>query len=130
MVRDDTIRTANYDIDRLLERYPDLKNDIDDIELAGRRIASQKGIDKLVIDFVNTIDKVIIINDIDTPVTWSFYINGKIILVNAEKLDTSREFFKKYIKIMNTLPPDFNKDQWRVFIKLLQPKIIDERGLK
>lgn len=130
MVCADTIRKANYNIDRLVETYPELKNEIEDIKMVERRIESQKVADKLVNDFINTIDKVVVNNGMDSNVSWSYYINGKIIYVDAEKLDTSTVFVKKYIKTMNILPPDFNKNEWRLFLELLQPKIIDKRGFK
>jgi hypothetical protein len=60
MVCAETIRKANYDIDRLVEMYPELKDNRDHIELTKTRLESQKWTDKRVIDFVNTIDKVII----------------------------------------------------------------------
>jgi hypothetical protein len=90
MVCDDNIRKANYEIDKLLEMYPDLKNfDEFYMELVSRRIKSQIAFDKNVLDFLKTIDKTIIREDsMNGKTHWYFHINGRIIIVDAEKLNT------------------------------------------
>lgn len=83
-----------------------------------------------VVNFANTIDKVVIRKDIiNGKLVWYFYTKGKIIDIYEEKLDTSDVFFGKYIGAMkiSIIPPNFNKNEWKLFLKLLQPKIIYEK---
>jgi hypothetical protein len=85
---------------------------------------------KRVIDFANSIDQVIVRKDIiNGKIVWYFYIKGMIIDIEEEKLDTVGVFFEKYIEAtkISIIPPNFDINEWKFFLKLLQSKIVYEK---
>lgn len=60
------------------------------------------------------IDKVVIVKGrVSTdPTLWEFYINGKILRVETDKLESPKSFRQQYLKIFDRPAPKINNKKW------------------
>lgn len=60
------------------------------------------------------IDKVVIVKGrVSTDITvWEFYIKGKILRVETDKLESPRSFRQQYLKIFDRPAPKINDKKW------------------
>ena len=69
----------------------------------------------------NTIEKVVIVRGIldEDPIVWEIHLNGAVLKIPAEKLETQAVFRAQYIRTFNYPAPKVKMDEWDAIVELL-----------
>ncbi|KKG06134.1 hypothetical protein [Methanosarcina mazei] len=69
----------------------------------------------------NMIDKVVVVEGVvpSDPTVWEFHILGKVLKVDAEKLECMATFRRQYLKVFHRPAPEVKPNRWRSVLEAL-----------
>lgn len=69
----------------------------------------------------NAIEKVVIVRGVldDDPIVWEIHLNGAVLKIPAEKLESQAVFRAQYIRAFNYPAPKVKVEEWDAIVELL-----------